>query len=127
ERLSRGVIAVRSSSTQVYVGWRLFGNDPAGVAFNLYRSAGGGAPVLLNGSPLTATTNFPDGAASPSQSNSYFVRPVVGGVEQAASAAFTLPANAPVQQFLEIPLQIPPGGTTPTGENYTYNANDLAV
>ena len=60
ERLSRGVIAVRSSSTQVYVGWRLFGNDPAGVAFNLYRSAGGGAPVLLNGSPLTATTNFLD-------------------------------------------------------------------
>ena len=27
ERLSRGVVAVRTSSSQVYVGWRLFGND----------------------------------------------------------------------------------------------------
>ena len=29
ERLSRGVVAVRTSSSQVYVGWRLFGNDPS--------------------------------------------------------------------------------------------------
>ena len=28
ERLSRGVIAVRTSSSQVYVGWRLFGTEP---------------------------------------------------------------------------------------------------
>ncbi len=27
ERLSRGVVAVRTSSSQVYVGWRLFGNE----------------------------------------------------------------------------------------------------
>ena len=37
-------------------------------------------------------------------------------MEQAASAAFTLPANAPTRQYLEIPLQIPGGGTTPSGE-----------
>ena len=35
ERISRGMIAVRTSNTQVYVGWRLFGTDPAGVAFNV--------------------------------------------------------------------------------------------
>ena len=46
---------------------------------------------------------------------------------RAASAAFTLPANAPTRQYLEIPLQIPGGGTTPSGENYTYTANDLSV
>src|SRR5688572_14420952 len=49
ERLSRGVVAVRTSSSQVYVGWRLFGNDPSGTAFNLYRSSNGGAAMLLNG------------------------------------------------------------------------------
>ncbi|HXU82626.1 MAG TPA: hypothetical protein VN914_14590, partial [Polyangia bacterium] len=38
ERLSRGVVAVRRSNTEVYVSWRVFGNDPSGVAFNLYRS-----------------------------------------------------------------------------------------
>jgi rhamnogalacturonan endolyase len=127
ERLSRGVIAVRTSSSQVYVGWRLFGTDTAGSAFNLYRSSNGGAAQLLNGTPIASSTNFVDNSAPTSQSNAYFVRPVVNGVEQAASASFTLPANAPTQQYLSIPLQIPPGGTTPSGESYTYAANDLSV
>ncbi len=127
ERLSRGVVAVRTSSSQVYVGWRLFGNDPSGTSFNLYRSSNGGAATLLNGTPLTSSTNFVDTSAPPTQSNSYFVRPVVGGVEQAASASFTLPANAATRQYLEIPLQIPAGGTTPSGEAYTYTANDVSV
>jgi rhamnogalacturonan endolyase len=127
ERLSRGVVAVRTSSSQVYVGWRLFGNDPAGIAFNLYRSTGGGTPTLLNGTPLTAATNFVDTSAPTSQSNRYFVRAVVGGIEQQDSASFTLAANAPTQQYLQIPLQIPAGGTTPSGESYTYVANDMSV
>jgi rhamnogalacturonan endolyase len=127
ERLSRGVVAVRSSSAQVYVGWRLFGNDPAGIAFNLYRASNGGAPMLLNGTPVTSSTNFVDTSAPGTQSNAYFVRPVLNGIEQAASASFTLPANAPTQQYLQIPLQIPAGGTTPSGESYTYTANDLSV
>jgi rhamnogalacturonan endolyase len=127
ERLSRGVVAVRSSSSQVYVGWRLFGNDPAGIAFNLYRASNGGAPMLLNGTPVTSSTNFVDTSAPGTQSNAYFVRPVLNGIEQAASASFTLPANAPTQQYLQIPLQIPAGGTTPSGESYTYTANDLSV
>lgn len=33
--------SVRMSSTQVYAGWRLLGNDPDDIAFNLYRSANG--------------------------------------------------------------------------------------
>ena len=127
ERLSRGVVAVRTSGSQVYVGWRLFGTDASGTAFNLYRSSNGGAAQLLNGTPMTGSTNFVDTSAPTTQSNAYFVRPVLNGIEQAASASFTLPANAPTQQYLNIPLQIPPGGTTPSGESYTYTANDLSV
>jgi len=127
ERLSRGVVAMRTSSSQVYVGWRLFGNEGSGTSFNLYRSSNGGTPTLLNGTPLTSSTNFVDNAAPPTQSNVYTVRAVVNGVEQPASAGFTLPANAPTRQYLEIPLQIPAGGTTPSGEAYTYTANDLSV
>jgi hypothetical protein len=127
ERLSRGVVAVRTNSSQVYVGWRLFGNEGSGTSFNLYRSSNGGSPTLLNGTPLTSSTNFVDTSAPPTQSNVYTVRAVVNGVEQSASAGFTLPANAPTRQYLEIPLQIPAGGTTPSGEAYTYTANDLSV
>jgi hypothetical protein len=126
ESLGRGMIVVRATTTQAYVGWRLLGDDPAGIAFNLYRSANGGAPVKLTATPLTASTNFTDTTANFTVANDYFVRPVIGGVEQAAGATFTLPANTSVRQYLNLPLQIPPAGTNPSG-NYTYNANDCSV
>ena len=117
EKLGRGVVAIKSSSTQVYVGWRLLGNDPDDLAFNLYRAANGGAAVKVNGAPLTATTDFTDTPGSLSTTAyTYSVRPVVGGAEVAdtwanpLSGPFTLPANAPVRQYLPIPLQPTPDG-----------------
>ena len=126
ENLGRGVVAVRTA-TGAYVGWRMLGTDPTNIAFNLYRSAGGGAAVKLNGSPITTTTNFIDNAANLSQSNAYFVRPVINGVEGTASVSYTLPSNSPTQQFLSVPIQAPTGGTTPDGVSYTYTANDCSV
>lgn len=105
ENLGRGVVAVRRSSAEVFVSWRLLGVDPPNLAFNVYRATGGGAPVLLNGTPLTGGTHFVDAAADLTQANAYSVRPVLNGVELAASAPFTLAANAPVRQFLSVPLQ----------------------
>jgi rhamnogalacturonan endolyase len=128
ENLSRGVIAVRTGSTQVYVGWRLLGTEAtANIGFNVYRSTGGGAAVRLNGSTITSSTNFVDGSANLSQSNRYFVRAVVNGVEQADSVSFTLPANAPTNNYIRVALQRPAGGTTPAGESYTYSPGDASV
>lgn len=121
EKLGRGVIALKSSSTQVYVGWRLLGNDPEDVAFNLYRSANGGAAVKINtangGAALTATTDYTDTPGNLSTTAyTYSVRPVVGGTEvpdgwaHPQSAGFTLPANAPTRQYVPIPLQPTPDG-----------------
>jgi hypothetical protein len=62
ERLGRGIIALRTSTTQVYVGWRLLGNDSSDIGFNLYRSANGGAAVMVNSAPLTNTTDYRNGA-----------------------------------------------------------------
>src|ERR1044072_2218476 len=104
ENLGRGVVAIRQNATDVYVGWRLLGTDPSDLSFTLSRSTGGGSAVQLNGAPITDSTNFVDTGADLTQSNAYFVRPVVGGVEGAPSASFTLPANAAVQQDTKIPL-----------------------
>jgi rhamnogalacturonan endolyase len=109
EALGRGVVAVRQADGRVWVGWRLLGTDPDSLAFNLYRSAGGARAVKLNDKPLAGPTNFIDAQADASKSNSYFVRPVSKGKEGEASAAFTLPANAPARQYLSIPLQTPQG------------------
>jgi rhamnogalacturonan endolyase len=117
ENLGRGVVAVRASSSQVFVSWRLLGLDPAGIAFNVYRSANGGAPVKLNASPLTAGTNYTDTTANAALANAYHVRPVIGGVEQAASAAYTLTANTAVQPLFAIPLRNI-GGTPESQDDY---------
>ncbi|HMC10238.1 MAG TPA: hypothetical protein VKH44_03070, partial [Pirellulaceae bacterium] len=127
EYLNRGIVAVYQGSGNDYVSWRMPGTDPSDIAFNLYRQLGAGAAVKLNAQPLTQTTDFRDLGVGNSQSRTYFVRPVIGAIEQAPSETFTLPANAPNQQYLSIPLQPPPGGTTPDGVAYTYNANDGSV
>ena len=125
ENLGRGVVAVRTNSSTAYVGWRMLGTDPSTIGFNLYRSTNGGVPVQLT-TNQTQTTDFVDTTATLSLTNSYFVRPVINGVEQAASASYILPANTPIQQYISVPLQIPPGGTTPSG-SYTYSASDCSV
>lgn len=118
ESLGRGLVAVRASSTQVYVGWRLLGNDPSGIAFNLYRSANGGAAVKINASPLSATTDHLDTPANLSTTAyTYTVKPVVGGAEvadawaHASSAPFALPVNPPTRQYIPVPLQPTPDDT----------------
>ena len=116
ERLGRGVVAVRQDTGAVFVGWRLLGTDPDAVAFNLYRrSESGKAPVKLNKAPIADVTSFVDSTAKPDAPNMYFVRPVLNGKEQAASAPFTLPANAPAKPFLSVPLQTPDGYTPGDG------------
>ena len=103
------------------------------MAFNVYRSSDGGAAVKLNSTPLTTTTDWIDNAPPISETNEYFVRPVVDGIEQEANGSAVVEPFAPVQQYLEVPLQIPEGGTVPDYENageylsYTYTANDASV
>ncbi|MGI9176281.1 MAG: autotransporter-associated beta strand repeat-containing protein [Pirellulales bacterium] len=133
EALNRGLIALRRATTQVYLGWRLLGTDPAAVGFNVYRSANGGTPVKLTATPLTSSTNYVDTSFNAAATNTYTVRPVVNGVEQPPSEAVVLAANAAVRQCLTIPLDIPPGGLVPDVANpgqflsYTYTANDSSV
>ena len=107
EWLGRGVVAVNQGDGKVYVGWRLLGTDPEGIAFNLYRSTGGGPPVKLTSEPIRDSTNFIDDGARTDQAIAYTVRPILDGREQAASAPFTLSANAPALPYIEVPLRTP--------------------
>lgn len=108
ENLGRGAAAVRTAGG-AFISWRLLGLDPAGIGFNLYRSAGGGAAVRLNGSVLTGGTCFTDTTANFSLDNVYIVKPVIDGVEQPAGGSCTLKANTPVEPCIVAPLS---GGNT---------------
>ncbi len=107
EPLGRGVVALHSATSQAYIGWRLLATDPTDIGFNLYRSANGAAGVKLNPLPLTNTTDYLDTTATFSVSNSWYVVPVISGAEQSPSVPWGLPANSPVRQYINLPLQTP--------------------
>lgn len=115
ERLNRGVVAVRTSADDVYVGWRLFGTDPADIGFNVYRGK-----TKVNASPITSATNLIDKTSS---AGTYTVRPIIKGKEQAASEV----AQVWAKNYLSIPIQPPASGTTTVGQAYSYVANDCSV
>ncbi len=135
ENLGRGVVAARTSGSQVYVGWRLLATDPEGVTFNVYRNN-----VKITPSPV-AVTNLVDNTRE--NNTKYAVHAVIDGVEQKAPAAVSTWSNP----YLTIPLQVPAGGTTPpysfkvinasgdvvddqqhpNGQSYTYSPNDASV
>lgn len=112
ERLGRGVVAVNQGDGKAFVSWRLLGTDPEEIGFNVYRARGNDNPVRLNAEPIEDSTNFVDSQATFDQPCRYFVRAVLGGKEQEASAAAMLKAKAPARQYLEVPIQ-PPHGYRP--------------
>lgn len=115
EYLNRGVVAVSTGTNQVFISWRMFGTEPDNIAFNVYRGN-----TKLNASPITNSTNYTDNSGSTGAT--YHVRAVLNGVEQAPSES----ASVWGQNFLQVPLQIPPGGSVPDG-SFTYSASDCSV
>jgi len=105
EQLDRGMVAVVVGEGKVYLGWRLFGSDPGGVAFNLYRQTGDAQPVKLNPAPLTRTTDYLDTTAPMDKANRWWVCPVIDNNEQVPGGKTAIPANASVKPYIAIPLQ----------------------
>lgn len=130
EFLTRGLVAIQKTSSSVYMSWRLLGDDPASIAFNVYRNG-----VKVNASPITTSTNYTDGTTL--QNNNYSVTTIINGVESAQTSPVTVwplntfiyPTNStPLKNNrLSVPIQMPPGGSLPDGRLYTYTANDASV
>ncbi|MET2718262.1 hypothetical protein ABXV03_21260 [Streptomyces harbinensis] len=105
EDLNRGVVAVRTDATGVFVSWRLLGLDPDGIGFHVERSTGGGPWTRLTGRPLTGGTHHTDTTADLSRENRYRVTPVLDGTEQEPSESFALPAGAAAEPVVRLPLR----------------------
>ncbi len=115
EKLDRGLIAARSGTAN-YIGWRLFGTDPADIGFNVYRGT-----TKLNAAPITGSTNYLDTAGN--VADVYSIRPVISGAEQSASKTVPVQADSfTTGAFSTISLQQVPGDT-----DGSYQANDAAV
>ncbi|MFC6227784.1 Ig-like domain-containing protein [Paenibacillus allorhizosphaerae] len=115
ETLDRSPVAVKVDGG-VYIGWRLFGTDPANIAFQLYRDG-----KLISSAPITAVTNYLD--AEGTADSLYEVRAVTGGAEEPG----TKPFGVWNQNYLDVPLQKPQEGVAQDGTAYTYSANDTSI
>jgi rhamnogalacturonan endolyase len=117
ENLGRGVVAVRTSTTQVYVGWRMLGTEwGKNIGYHIYRDG-----VRITSSPITSSTNYIDATTV---NGVYNVSPVIDGVEGIASSPAVSVWGT---NYLTIPLQVPAGVTTPDGVTCTYSPNDCSV
>lgn len=105
-RPDRALISIATDKKQVYLGWRLFGTDPADIAFNVYRTTEGGPATKLNAEPIRVSTDFVDKTVSLARTNVWWVKPVVGGVEsEVGTAKITLPGKASPQSYHALPLK----------------------
>lgn len=99
EKIDRGVVALTVSEKAVFVSWRLFKDDPANVAFNVYRKdIGYGDYIKVNEVPVANSTNFLDETATGGHGYNYRVKTVIQSEEKETSGeayVFTLAGNQP--------------------------------
>ena len=110
EKLDRGVMAIRSGSAN-YVGWRMFGTDPSGIAFNVYRNG-----EKITSTAIAGSTNYLD--SSGSTTDVYAVAAVIDGVEKTISKSVGVNNDA----YYSIDVEQVPGDT-----DWSYEINDGAV
>jgi rhamnogalacturonan endolyase len=118
-RENRGVLSSPASGGN-FVGWQLLLGDPPTTGFHVYRDG-----VRVTPAPVHGRTNYLDAGASPDAQ--YTVAPVVDGVESARSQPSLRFTADRAASTMDIPIQVPPDGTTPSGERYSYSANDASV
>ncbi len=122
EELGRGFIAVRQDGNTVNLSWRYLSSDPIDIAFDIYRDG-----KKINSTPIRNTTFFKYSQA-PEREMNYELRIADGSPKKhkETTTRYTLKKNAP-HGYINIPLNIPPDGITPTGQTYSYHANDASV
>jgi rhamnogalacturonan endolyase len=132
EYLDRGAVAIKVENG-VFLGWRYLGTDSTALGFNIYRDG-----ALINAQPIVSATNYTD--AEGTITSKYTVTPVLEGVEDTTGIKTITPW---AQQYKEIKLNRPAGGTTgpnkygsvgqdpieefPNGQAYHYTPNDCSV
>ena len=122
ELLDRGLVAVNTTGG-VFMSWRLFGNDPENVRFNIYKN---NESTPLNPEPLMpAYTNYTD--AGGTEDDKYTVEVLIG-----SNPIYKCKTVGVLnQQYIRIPVVAPTTGTlNHSGNPYAasnYHINDASA
>ncbi len=113
EHLDRGLLALRISSSEVYIGWRMTASDAEDITFDIYRSPDGLTLTKLNEEPIDSCTNWVDTPPDFNHNWTYIVKPVRGERTYPTSGRVILEANPPlVPEGLDeafVPIPVKPG------------------
>jgi rhamnogalacturonan endolyase len=115
EKPGRGLVAFKKDESSVIITWRYLATDAKNAAFDVYRNG-----TKINGAPLATSTFFEDKVSSKQD----LIYTLQQGKKILAST--TVKADSPLG-YLNIPLDVPAPGVTPSGEPYTYAPNDASV
>ncbi|MGH8021728.1 MAG: hypothetical protein ACREIA_26290 [Opitutaceae bacterium] len=116
ENLARGLVAVRSDNSSVYLSWRLLEGDSADAAFDVHRVGDGSDVGKINDRPLVRTTDFIDrDLPADIERLGYYVVPVGQGVESRQSKVVEVNLEQRWPGYFAIPLK------------GNYSANKLAL
>ena len=115
ERLDRAPVGV-DTEDGIFLSWRLLGDESMDTEFHIFRDG-----RQITADPITDSTNHLD--AEGTAESTYRIAVVKDGQMVWAGDEFT-----PWQdQWTDVPLDKPAGGTTPDGVEYDYHANDVMV
>lgn len=116
EKLGRGLVVTPAQSGKgCFLSWRFLGTDTDATTFDILRN---GQPIVTG---QADRTNYTD--ASGLAGSLYQVVTKQGGVAVDTTAATTSWGSV----CKRLALDRPDGGTTPSGEAYTYSPNDCSV
>ena len=115
EKLNRGLVAIRTSTSSVFLSWRVLGSDPDNIAFNLYRDG-----VKITATPISTSSNYTDATST---GTAYTVKPVLNGVETGETNSASIWAN----NYFDVKLDVPASYATSDTTTCTYSPNDCSV
>ena len=121
EALGRGLVAVKVKNG-IFLSWRMFLYEVEG--YSSTGMTGADYAVFRNGREIARvadSTNYLDREGS--QEDVYAVAPVICGERLEACQEVSVWEH----EYLDIPIQAPEGGVTPSGQSYVYHANDMSV
>lgn len=113
ETLDRGAVIMLSGRVP-YLSWRSFPSDNPDMYFDIYRDG-----KKINSTPVAKSTDYTDGKGK--MTNTYTIKAMLG---EEVVEEFS-PMKWAASQSLQ--LNQPAGGTSLSGEEYTYTPNDCSV
>ena len=101
ELLDRGIIAMPKSSSEIYISWRHFTEDPDEIMYNIYyKKTEYGQSTKLNKIPISKSTNYLSNVNIGSNKYYFSIKRARNGIEKDEQREFIREKSRPVSRIV---------------------------